>query len=34
LDSESAITAECSTNEPHKLLAASIGIAKPDDENE
>lgn len=29
-----AITAECSTNEPHKLIAASIGIAKPDDESE
>ncbi len=29
-----AITAECSTDEPHKLIAASIGIAKPDDENE
>jgi arginine decarboxylase len=29
-----AITAECSTNEPHKLIAASIGVAKPDDEDE
>jgi arginine decarboxylase len=29
-----AIMAENSTNEPHKLIAASIGIAKPDDENE
>ena len=29
-----AIMAECSTNEPHKLIAASIGMAKPDDENE
>jgi arginine decarboxylase len=29
-----AITAECSTNEPHKLIAAAIGIAKPDDPEE
>lgn len=29
-----SITAECSTNEPHKLIAASIGIAKPDDDDE
>jgi arginine decarboxylase len=29
-----AIIAEASTNEPHRLIAAGIGIAKPDDENE
>ena len=29
-----AIMAEATTNEPHKLIAAGIGIAKPDDENE
>jgi arginine decarboxylase len=29
-----AIMAEASTNEPHRLIAASIGVAKPDDENE
>jgi arginine decarboxylase len=29
-----AIMAETSTNEPHKLIAAAIGVAKPEDENE
>jgi arginine decarboxylase len=29
-----AIIAEAATNEPHRLIAAGIGIAKPDDENE
>ncbi|MDQ3818806.1 MAG: pyruvoyl-dependent arginine decarboxylase [Acidobacteriota bacterium] len=29
-----AIMAEAATDEPHKLIAAAIGIAKPDDENE
>jgi arginine decarboxylase len=29
-----AIIAEASTNEPHRLISAAIGVAKPDDENE
>jgi arginine decarboxylase len=28
-----AITAGCSTGEPHKLIAAAIGVAKPEDGN-
>lgn len=29
-----AIMAEATTNEPHKLISAAIGIAKPEDEDE